>query len=104
MQAISSIANEWKGRKKNERMYIYFNIQSSTVDRLRNVGNESPEFHGERAAEARNRGGEDRQLQLRAGNADSAGGNYSDMDQPRRHSPHGGQHGRCIQIQSARHR
>src|SRR5207245_9914598 len=91
-------------KKKNEETCVYFNLDGGTRDGLWNDGNESAEFHGERAAEARNRGGEDRQLQLRAGNAGRAGGDYGDMDQPRRHSPHGGQHGRRVQVQSARHR
>src|SRR6266481_1119067 len=90
-------------KKKNEEKCVYCNLDSGTSDCLWCDGNEASEFHGERAAEARNRGGEDRQLQLRARNAYSAGGDCGHLDQSRRHSPYGRQHGRCVQVQSARH-
>src|SRR5260370_42440363 len=90
-------------KKKNEEKCVYCNLDSGTSDCLWCDGNEASEFHGERAAEARNRGGEDRQLTLRARNAYSAEGDCGHLDQSRRQSPYGRLHARCVHVHVARH-
>src|SRR5438067_2245775 len=101
-QQFTRVCSDKEGT--NEEKCFYWTLSDGTEPGNLGLGRRTCECGGARAAESRNDGSEDRQLYFWAHRADGEGGHHRYVDESRRHSPHGREHGQGVQVQGARYR